>query len=298
MKKIELFTKKNCTTVIKGNNINNFKNLNCISNSHICTSNIFINDYNNYLNKSNSHLETDLYIRNLVDTPNKLPFFSKTIEKGNLKDLNLKKWSCPICLIKISNPNLIVKTSCNHYICIYCMYKLFLTNYKKTKCPICRNKLNQDSIFLIKKKNNTSYINLIKQIIRLNYDLSLKIFGEKTIYLIKNQYLFRQSIIFNFNSKNCNWNNFMNKLYGKKIFYNIYDLINNLDSIQNIINFDRIKNIIILKIILNNQELDYLHSILLKIKKYEIDNFYFKKKFLCLKKTIEEKVYREEVVFN
>ena len=166
---------------------------------------------------------------------------------------------------------------------------------------MCRHKLKNESISFIKKKTIFNYGNIIKQMIKHNYQLSLDIFGEKTIYLIKNSNLYKHSVFLSFNKKNNHWNQFMNKIYNKQVFYNI----SNNNNIYNIHNFNNITNIltsnpkkiIVLKIILNNDEIKHLEKILIILKNtYHSD--YIKTNFLLLKKTIEEKVYNEEVIFN
>jgi len=280
---------------MKGNNINYLKKNYHISNINISSSNTFIHNYNHYLNESNSHLETDLYIRNLVNIPTRIPFFYNQIDKPKQKDLNIKKWECPVCLLKMNNINLVVKTECNHYFCIYCMFKLFKINLNKTHCPMCRHKLKDEAIYLIKKKAIFNYGNVIKQMIKYNYQLSLNIFGEKTIYLIKNSSLYKQSVFLSFGKKNNHWNQFMNKIYNKSIFYNI-NSINNINDLHNML-ISKPKNIILLKIILNTEEIKQLEKILNILKQNDCFN-HIKVSFILLKKTIEEKVFKEEVIFN
>jgi len=298
MKIIDLYNKKQSNNFIKENNINYLKKTYNITNINISSSNTFINNYNSYLKESNSHLETDLHIRKLVDISTRIPFFNNNIDKSNLKDFNLKKWECSVCLLKMNNINLVIKTECNHYFCIYCIFQLFKLNLTKTNCPMCRHKLKNESISFIKKKTIFNYGNIIKQMIKYNYQLSLDIFGEKTIYLIKNSNLYKHSIFMSFNKKNNHWNQFMNKIYNKQVFYNI----SNIHNIYNIHNFNNMlnsnpKKIIVLKIILNNDEIKHLEKTLIIFKNtYNFD--YIKTSFLLLKKTIEEKVYNEEVIFN
>ena len=73
---------------------------------------------------------------------------------------------CCICY----NENYVVKTNCNHEICVDCLSKLY-----KPICPICRNnlknKLPKIILTLILKNSTKKYNNITRNTRNTNHDI-------------------------------------------------------------------------------------------------------------------------------
>jgi hypothetical protein len=68
----------------------------------------------------------------------------------NLKKNEKKQIFDECCVCYLGNETFIIKTTCNHYICMPCIYKL-----NKHECPMCRSKFPEEIIKILPKKNTT-----------------------------------------------------------------------------------------------------------------------------------------------
>ena len=99
----------------------------------------FYNAYNHYLS-NNDNTELDYQILKTIGVYNTAPFISKVIDLNT--DISSEFKECPICLEKCNTNDLVI-TSCQHYICTKCVFKLFKSSsiyhslyeddYKSTK---------------------------------------------------------------------------------------------------------------------------------------------------------------------
>jgi hypothetical protein len=99
----------------------------------------FYNEYTNYL-ANNNNTELDYQILKTIGVYKTAPFITKIINLGI--DISPEFKECPICLEKCDTNNLVI-TSCKHYVCTKCVFKLFKSSsiyhslytddYKSTK---------------------------------------------------------------------------------------------------------------------------------------------------------------------
>ena len=54
--------------------------------------------------------------------------------------MNCYNTKCPICFIKPKNNELIIKSSCKHFICLKCLQS---GAYNLRKCPMCRFEISK-----------------------------------------------------------------------------------------------------------------------------------------------------------
>jgi hypothetical protein len=81
----------------------------------------FYQAYNNYLSDP-SNTELDYQILKTIGAYKTTPFITNIINLD--KDIASELKECPICLEKCDTNNLVI-TSCQHYLCIKCVFKLF-----------------------------------------------------------------------------------------------------------------------------------------------------------------------------
>ena len=146
-----------------------------------------LNSYNLYL-KNQNNKESDLPILKFIGSYSLFPVIYKC---KNVKKQNI---DCPICLSKVSSHKCFL-TSCNHFFCYECIYKLFAQypantygisdknniNVKKLNwslsCPLCREEIDYSSLLYT---NNVNAKTILSNILnKANLD-------TKTYYLIKN----------------------------------------------------------------------------------------------------------------
>lgn len=87
-----------------------------------------------------------LFLRDNVD---KYMNLKNKIKEKQKKNINQKIFD-ECCVCYAGNDTFIIKTTCNHYICMPCIYKL-----KKHECPMCRNEFPEEIIKLLPKNNNS-----------------------------------------------------------------------------------------------------------------------------------------------
>lgn len=169
-------------------NYNSYFNMNnnSIKPFYIKPSIKFIEDYNDYINRSSNNIETGQYIVDSVKTTLIIPPIQQKIASKEITRLNELKYNnpienkhfiCNICINKCSINNLLLY-QCNHYICFQCFIQtitysdkadinLYLNEdyniSKPFKCPFCNQEHSIKQVYKLVKKFKP-IINFIKSL--------------------------------------------------------------------------------------------------------------------------------------
>lgn len=243
-------------------------------------------------NKKNLTLNLNIIEKQIEKKKSEIIFFKKVL--NGIKNEEIE--DCVVCFSPIKSDNLAI-TSCGHVFCSECICKSIEFS---NKCPNCRNEINQNDIYWLKKKNE------------INHNFLINKYGTKISKLIE---------IVN-NSKNKNvmivsqYDDILEKLKNllKYLNFKVFDP-NNIDKKQNIV-LENIKTykkslininiIIFLDPIYNHQyyqksienniinlETSSLNKVKSENKSKENIQIYK----LFIKKSIEEKIERNEIIF-
>jgi len=96
---------------------------------------------------------------NKIDNINDYLFLRDSVDKymnlkNKIKEKQKKNTNQEIfdecCVCYAGKETFIIKTTCNHYICMPCIYKL-----KKHECPMCRSNFPEEIIKILPKLNTT-----------------------------------------------------------------------------------------------------------------------------------------------
>lgn len=292
--------------------------------------------YNNYI-KQSKNCESDKFILNLLKCEYKLInlyIYSKkhiinilnNSKKKNSKDLieNIKNNNniCCICHDKLIDNYII--TSCFHNYCYKCVNHIFEINnknfsnkkdFKNINCSICKSILYINNLYFINNTNkNISEIlsNLYESKKNIsNKEFIFKYLGYKSYYIIKSlhkvtlnnfkkvkkkinkkilsKYTSNMVIIIN---SDINWNKFISSIYSDIICFKSLELFhnylqkNNTTTIQYHIYFT------------NNNYISYNKKQLLLSNNQNSQNHQFKYYQFIIKNTIDEKIFKGNVIIK
>lgn len=287
----------------------------------------FEEQYKNYLsNPTNS--ETDNYIIKMISAHSYVPIINIIHQNDNN---NKFKDNCPICLQNINSTNLAF-LNCGHNICFPCLIKYLNFNYPNCHCPICKNKNIENNI----TSSNSNYIKEYLSLpdIKTFYIIStikkwlLTLHETNYIYIlisnyekwtisisnyiksITNETNYNRIIFFNYNnflSKNCKKRSHNCITYNNKIIENKLSSFNNTENLINYYKKNININIYLVDPIIKHisTKKKILNSIQNNIKNLkDVKNTFNKPlykihdiKQYIIKDTIDEKIFREEVIF-
>tara|TARA_B100000900_G_scaffold397332_1_gene397547 strand:- start:1936 stop:2319 length:384 start_codon:yes stop_codon:yes gene_type:complete len=88
-------------------------------------------------------------LRNDIDEYMKLRIMTKKLREENLNKERNEIFYQDCCICYKDSSEFIIKTKCNHFMCMPCLYKL-----TKHECPMCRQEFPDDIKKLLPKNNN------------------------------------------------------------------------------------------------------------------------------------------------